>query len=209
MIRKHIADGLRTLRRLAARMHRPVLFCYDGSDGSKIALAAASELVVHPADAVVLTIWTPATILLARAARWERAYVPARERSTSRRQHRSADCHRRRRGCPPARYTPPLGSPRRPNRFPRRSPTSADEIDRPADRLRATGTGVHAQRPARQRLARNLRSRQAAGADRSSARAMFRQTLSSSRRRAALSRPSRGDARRRIPRANAALRLHS
>lgn len=45
---------------------RPVLFCYDGSDGSKTALAAAAE-VIKPADAVVLVVWTPATLQLARA----------------------------------------------------------------------------------------------------------------------------------------------
>jgi nucleotide-binding universal stress UspA family protein len=47
-------------------MNKPVLFCYDGSDGSKTALAAAAELI-KPADAVVLVVWTPAEILLARA----------------------------------------------------------------------------------------------------------------------------------------------
>jgi nucleotide-binding universal stress UspA family protein len=47
-------------------MDKPVLFCYDGSDGSKTALAAAVEWI-KPADAVVLTVWTPAAILLARA----------------------------------------------------------------------------------------------------------------------------------------------
>ncbi len=47
-------------------MNKPVLFCYDGSDGSKTALAAAVE-VIKPADAVVLVVWTPAEILLARA----------------------------------------------------------------------------------------------------------------------------------------------
>jgi nucleotide-binding universal stress UspA family protein len=57
-------------------MNRPVLFCYDGSDGSKMALAAAAELVVHPADAVVLTVWTPATILLARGGSLGTTYVP-------------------------------------------------------------------------------------------------------------------------------------
>jgi nucleotide-binding universal stress UspA family protein len=45
---------------------KPVLFCYDGSDGSKTALAAAVE-VIKPADAVVLVVWTPAVIQLARA----------------------------------------------------------------------------------------------------------------------------------------------
>ena len=47
-------------------MDKPVLFCYDGSDGSKTALAAAVEWI-KPADAVVLTVWTPAALLLARA----------------------------------------------------------------------------------------------------------------------------------------------
>jgi nucleotide-binding universal stress UspA family protein len=48
-------------------MNKPVLFCYDGSDGSRSALRAAVELVAHPADAVVLTVWTPAVISLVRA----------------------------------------------------------------------------------------------------------------------------------------------
>jgi nucleotide-binding universal stress UspA family protein len=47
-------------------MDKPVLFCYDGSDGSKTALAAAVDWI-KPADAVVLTVWTPAALLLARA----------------------------------------------------------------------------------------------------------------------------------------------
>jgi nucleotide-binding universal stress UspA family protein len=45
---------------------RPVLFCYDGSEGSKTALAAAAELV-KPADAVVLVVWMSAAVQLARA----------------------------------------------------------------------------------------------------------------------------------------------
>ncbi len=47
-------------------MSKPVLFCYDGSDGSKTALTAAVELI-KPADAVVLVVWTPAAVQLARA----------------------------------------------------------------------------------------------------------------------------------------------
>jgi len=47
-------------------VNKPVLFCYDGSDGSKTALAAAAELI-KPADAVVLVVWTPAEVQLARA----------------------------------------------------------------------------------------------------------------------------------------------
>ena len=46
-------------------MNKPVLFCYDGSDGSKTALAGAVELI-KPADAVVLVVWT-AAVQLARA----------------------------------------------------------------------------------------------------------------------------------------------
>ena len=47
-------------------MDRPVLFCYDGSEGSKAALSVAVELVVHPADAVVLVVWTSIAVQLAR-----------------------------------------------------------------------------------------------------------------------------------------------
>jgi nucleotide-binding universal stress UspA family protein len=47
-------------------MDRPVLFCYDGSEGSQAALSVAVELVMHPADAVVLAVWTPIAIQLAR-----------------------------------------------------------------------------------------------------------------------------------------------
>jgi nucleotide-binding universal stress UspA family protein len=47
-------------------VNKPVLFCYDGSDGSKTALVAAVELI-KPADAVVLVVWMPAAVQLARA----------------------------------------------------------------------------------------------------------------------------------------------
>jgi nucleotide-binding universal stress UspA family protein len=57
-------------------MERPVLFCYDGSDGAKSALAVAAEIGAHPADAVVLTVWMPAAILLARGGSLASAYVP-------------------------------------------------------------------------------------------------------------------------------------
>jgi nucleotide-binding universal stress UspA family protein len=45
---------------------KPVLFCYDGSDGSKTALGAAVELI-KPGDVVVMVVWTPAAVQLARA----------------------------------------------------------------------------------------------------------------------------------------------
>jgi nucleotide-binding universal stress UspA family protein len=47
-------------------MDRPVLLCYDGSEGSKAALSVAVELVMRPADAVVLVVWTPIAVQLAR-----------------------------------------------------------------------------------------------------------------------------------------------
>jgi nucleotide-binding universal stress UspA family protein len=47
-------------------VNRPVLFCYDGSDGAKTALSAAGELI-KPADAVVLVVWTAAAVQLSRA----------------------------------------------------------------------------------------------------------------------------------------------
>lgn len=47
-------------------MNKVVLFCYDGSDGSKTALRAAAQLI-KPADAVVLVVWTRAEVQLARA----------------------------------------------------------------------------------------------------------------------------------------------
>lgn len=47
-------------------MDRPVLFCYDGSEGSKAALSGAVDLVMHPADAVALAVWTPIALQLAR-----------------------------------------------------------------------------------------------------------------------------------------------
>src|SRR5271156_7243664 len=48
-------------------MNKPVLFCYDGSDGSRSALRVAGEIVAPPADAVVLTVWMPAVVSLVRA----------------------------------------------------------------------------------------------------------------------------------------------
>ncbi|MGZ4250022.1 MAG: universal stress protein [Solirubrobacteraceae bacterium] len=71
-------------------MGRPVLFCYDGSEGSKAALSVAVELVMHPADAVVLAVWTPVTVQLARAGSLLTA-VPMKASSTRRRSPRDID----------------------------------------------------------------------------------------------------------------------
>jgi nucleotide-binding universal stress UspA family protein len=48
-------------------MNKPVLFCFDGSEGSRTALKAAVEWLKPDGDAVVLTVWTPAAVQLARA----------------------------------------------------------------------------------------------------------------------------------------------
>jgi nucleotide-binding universal stress UspA family protein len=47
-------------------VNKPVLFCYDGSEGSKTALGAVIGLI-KPGDAVVLVVWMPAAVQLARA----------------------------------------------------------------------------------------------------------------------------------------------
>jgi nucleotide-binding universal stress UspA family protein len=65
-------------------MPGPVLFCYDGSEGSRAAMTAAAELVVHPAPAVVLTIWQPAVVLLARAGGFGGSYLSDEERVDAR-----------------------------------------------------------------------------------------------------------------------------
>ena len=45
----------------------PVLFCFDGSEGSRSALRAAGELIDRPAEAVVLTVWQAIETQLALA----------------------------------------------------------------------------------------------------------------------------------------------
>jgi nucleotide-binding universal stress UspA family protein len=45
----------------------PVLFCFDGSDGSRAAMRVAVDLVSRPVDAVVLTVWETVATRLALA----------------------------------------------------------------------------------------------------------------------------------------------
>jgi nucleotide-binding universal stress UspA family protein len=45
----------------------PVLFCFDGSEGSRSALRAAGQLLDRPAEAVVLTVWEAIETQLALA----------------------------------------------------------------------------------------------------------------------------------------------
>jgi nucleotide-binding universal stress UspA family protein len=44
-----------------------VLFCFDGSDGSREAMRAAVDLINRPVDAVVLTVWETVATRLALA----------------------------------------------------------------------------------------------------------------------------------------------
>jgi nucleotide-binding universal stress UspA family protein len=43
----------------------PVLFCFDGSEGSRGAMKAASGLIARPVDAVVVTVWETVATRLA------------------------------------------------------------------------------------------------------------------------------------------------
>jgi nucleotide-binding universal stress UspA family protein len=45
----------------------PVLFCFDGSDGSRESMRAAADLIDRPVDAVVLTVWETVATRLALA----------------------------------------------------------------------------------------------------------------------------------------------
>ena len=54
-------------------MPGPVLFCYDGSKGSRGALRATGDLISRPSDGYVLTVWLPASVRLALAG----AFAPA------------------------------------------------------------------------------------------------------------------------------------
>ncbi len=45
----------------------PVLFCFDGSEGSLSALRAAGQLIERPSEAVVLTVWETIETQLALA----------------------------------------------------------------------------------------------------------------------------------------------
>jgi nucleotide-binding universal stress UspA family protein len=48
-------------------MAGPILFCFDGSEGSRSALSAAGELIARPSDGFVVTVWQPAYLRLALA----------------------------------------------------------------------------------------------------------------------------------------------
>ncbi len=54
----------------------PVLFCFDGSDGSREAMRAAAGLIAHPVDAVVLTVWETVATRLALAGAFAAGETP-------------------------------------------------------------------------------------------------------------------------------------
>ena len=150
-------------------MDRPVLFCYDGSDGSKSALSVAVELVMHPADAVVLVVWTPVAIQLARGGSLM-AVVPNEgeiDEEEIAAAQRLAD-----EGAEGARGRGYNASARiaRGERVGGQDDQRGRSRDRrPPDRLRTTRTRRVHQRPPGQRLAPTLRARRTAGADRAAA----------------------------------------
>ncbi len=51
----------------AARRDGPALFCFDGSEGSRVAMRGAADLISRPTDAVVLTVWETIATRLALA----------------------------------------------------------------------------------------------------------------------------------------------
>ena len=55
----------------------PVLFCYDGSEGSRGALRAAAELIEPDVDMVVLSVWEPIAVRLALAGAFAAGPIPS------------------------------------------------------------------------------------------------------------------------------------
>jgi len=53
----------------------PVLFCFDGSEGSRAALRDAVDLIYRPADAVVLTVWETFATRMARSGAFTAGYA--------------------------------------------------------------------------------------------------------------------------------------
>ena len=58
------------------RPRGPVLFCYDGSEGSRGALRAAADLLEPAAEVVVLTIWEPIAVRLALGGAFAAGSLP-------------------------------------------------------------------------------------------------------------------------------------
>lgn len=54
----------------------PVLFCYDGSEGSREAMRTAGELIEASAEVVVVTVWEPIGIRLALSGAFAYSSIP-------------------------------------------------------------------------------------------------------------------------------------
>jgi len=55
----------------------PVLFCYDGSEGSRGAMRAAGDLIQPSAEVVVLTVWEPIAVRLALSGAFALGSLPS------------------------------------------------------------------------------------------------------------------------------------
>jgi nucleotide-binding universal stress UspA family protein len=60
----------------------PILFCFDGSDGSLSALRAAGDLISRPAEAVILTVWETIETQLALAGGFAAGFVEGADLDT-------------------------------------------------------------------------------------------------------------------------------
>src|SRR5580658_10727901 len=54
----------------------PVLFCYDGSEGSRAAMRSVAPLIATPVDAIVLTVWERIATTLARSGGFGAGTLP-------------------------------------------------------------------------------------------------------------------------------------
>lgn len=61
---------------MQAGPHGPVLFCYDGSEGSRGALAAAADLIEPSSEVVILTVWEPIAARLALGGAFAAGSIP-------------------------------------------------------------------------------------------------------------------------------------
>ena len=59
-----------------SRAEGPVLFCYDGSGGSREAMRSAADLIEPSAEVVVLTVWEPIAVRIALAGAFSSGYLP-------------------------------------------------------------------------------------------------------------------------------------
>ena len=56
-----------------------MLFCYEGSDGSREAMRAAADLIEPGVEVVVFTVWEPIAVRLALAGAFGAGSVPSNE----------------------------------------------------------------------------------------------------------------------------------